>query len=83
MDPDVRIGRSLPSGKLLVTCQIGAGRPLVRSGAELNLGWVLEESCVQSDVYPQGTMAFGPAVLNPVESCIISPLWHLGSSKPG
>ena len=25
MDPDVRIGRSLPSGKLLVTCQIGAG----------------------------------------------------------
>ena len=30
-----------------------------------NLGWVLEESCVQSDVYPQGTMAFGPAVLKP------------------
>ena len=48
-----------------------------------NLGWVLEESCVQSDVYLQGTMAFGPAVLNPVESCIISPLWHSENPSVG
>ena len=65
-----------------------------------NLGWVLEESCVPSYVYPQGTKAFGPAVpnrlnrvllahcgiwvvLNPVESCIISPLWHSENPSVG
>ena len=63
------------------------GRPLVRFGAGVHYGTQFGvgfggELCTIRCISP-GTMAFGPADLNPVESCIISPLWHSENPSVG
>ena len=69
VDPDVRIGQSLPSGILLVTCQIGAGETA-------SIFWC---RCSLRYTFWGG---FGGRVVY-YQMYIPRALWHLGSSKPG
>ena len=62
VNPDVRIGRSLPIGKLLVTCQIDAEETVSMFWCRQvfievrNFGWVWQESCVLSGKCPRGVV---------------------------